>query len=701
MSLYIRATMANGENSQQLYLPVTVVFMAYGVFGQALFIDGFLTSDQDMARISVTTPLNINPEQIKLAEPKAAKYSGIEAKKDTKILDSDGKLVSKWGRRIDHFFDKKFINEEKSASRTRMYDFEKGMTKRRAEVLMEEVQEDQEGKNRSAHVDSILKLPDEIPKECTFFDKNQFRKLIESDTEVYLSHEINRCKSGAGLVALKKEVNRLKAGNKVPDTIIDSLNQKIHQQMEVLVEAMPKHLKSIPYDGDPRKDFNMAIKKCHAIENLLNAAEHIDRSLVYRYEKEICEMMANTFIRDVSEIKYFCLERNNLGENKQLSKDITNFREKTVKPFLNRFPLYAKKYCQKIQANTASATRELVNQHKIIPEPAGNLNNKMRRGSSVTGKTLTPLLQQNGQSNALLGLQPAAPITFKGASIDAEYNYQIIPEKDLDMIETLGQGAFGVVDLVVHRQTDQEFALKKVANDTARRNECAQMIRIQRAIASTGGSTKNIVNLVSLSRGRSDHKYALMEFGGQDLLKSSEEDGLFEGEELKTTFFQATRGISTLFKAGYQHHDIKPENILINTKGVVKICDFGLAKKMEGIKQVDSGTPCYMSPEKLYRLTNYPNDRADSWALGCTFAEMCLGGDPIMHVTKDMRSRKTPFKKAVAELEIMREDAYQKLLKKEGKQAADFFNALTELDPRKRLSPTEALEHPYFNSCYS
>ncbi len=47
-----------------------------------------------MTHLSKTTPLNINPEQIKLTGPKAAKYSGIEAKKGTKILDSNEKLVS-------------------------------------------------------------------------------------------------------------------------------------------------------------------------------------------------------------------------------------------------------------------------------------------------------------------------------------------------------------------------------------------------------------------------------------------------------------------------------------------------------------------------------------------------------------------------------------------------------------------------------
>ncbi|WP_257285834.1 hypothetical protein, partial [Endozoicomonas sp. SESOKO1] len=107
-----------------------------------------------MDRYNVTTPLNIDPEQIRLAEPKAAKYSGIEAGKATKTLDSHGKLVSHWGRNIKHSFDKTQIYKEKYGEKGSIHTFQKYMTERRVEVLMQKVQEDQEGKNRSNHVDS-------------------------------------------------------------------------------------------------------------------------------------------------------------------------------------------------------------------------------------------------------------------------------------------------------------------------------------------------------------------------------------------------------------------------------------------------------------------------------------------------------------------------------------------------------------------
>ncbi|WP_257285725.1 hypothetical protein, partial [Endozoicomonas sp. SESOKO1] len=117
-------------------------------------LEEFQIKDKKMEPFSVTTTLKINPEQIRLDKPKAAKYLGIKAQKDTRILDNHGKLVSKWGRSIRYFLGTIFTNKENSDTKKAIYDFQKGMTKRRVEILMKKVQEDQEGKNRSNHVDS-------------------------------------------------------------------------------------------------------------------------------------------------------------------------------------------------------------------------------------------------------------------------------------------------------------------------------------------------------------------------------------------------------------------------------------------------------------------------------------------------------------------------------------------------------------------
>lgn len=329
----------------------------------------------------------------------------------------------------------------------------------------------------------------------------------------------------------------------------------------------------------------------------------------------------------------------------------------------------------------------------VADQPYMNQN----KGAAVKGKTKTALFQRNPLSNEIPNLQPAAPITFKGATIDQQYNYPIVPAKDLLKVKKLGEGAFGTVDLVIHRHTNQRLALKMVGDDTERRKECAQLIKIQRAVARTGGNPNHIVNLISLSRGRSNQKYALLEYGGMNLYQSLKKDGCFNGSELKSTFHQAIKGVNTLFEAGYQHHDIKPENILIDGKGIVKICDFGIAEPLRRKTQNPNGTSWYMPLEKLYELNTLDNDRADSWSLGCTFAEMSLG-HPVIPVSDDMVKGGIPLEKAVDKIKKMKKKAYKQLLQKEGKEAAELFLSLTELNPANRLSPTEALSHSYFRA---
>ena len=84
------------------------------------------------------------------------------------------------------------------------------------------------------------------------------------------------------------------------------------------------------------------------------------------------------------------------------------------------------------------------------------------------------------------------------------------------------------------------------------------------------------------------------------------------------------------------HRDVKPDNLLVSKQGVVKLTDFGIARKYEGSeKQYTSGvvTRYYKPPEILFGSKNY--DKAiDMWGVGCVFAELMLGR-PIFPGTTD------------------------------------------------------------------
>ena len=78
-----------------------------------------------------------------------------------------------------------------------------------------------------------------------------------------------------------------------------------------------------------------------------------------------------------------------------------------------------------------------------------------------------------------------------------------------------------------------------------------------------------------------------------------------------------------MHKHGFFHRDLKPENILINKEGVVKICDFGLAREIRSRPPYTDyvATRWYRAPEIILKQPNY-NSPVDIFALGCIMAEL-------------------------------------------------------------------------------
>ncbi|WBA79985.1 hypothetical protein [Endozoicomonas sp. GU-1] len=315
--------------------------------------------------------------QIKLPDQKPARYVGIESGKDSKILDSHGKLVSKWGRKIENYLKIERINPEKYARSQKMHKFQESMTSRRVKLLTQEVQ------NTSDHIDSILMLPNEIPNDCEFISQKKFQKLVQSDVKRYLSYEIKSCNSGEKLLKLYEEVQRLGDHHRLPPKITDPLIKKIKDQMAILVEEMPNHLRSIDPGIEDTHTLELTKQKCEVVKGLYKAAKKIDYDLCKKHRKALRDMMVDIFTEDVEKVATLCKARNNLKENKYLSDQIIEVRNSIIYPFLEEADTKYNKYVNKVKKSTDIQIKDLEEQREIIPKIITRLNQKLTTASQI------------------------------------------------------------------------------------------------------------------------------------------------------------------------------------------------------------------------------------------------------------------------------------------------------------------------------
>lgn len=209
--------------------------------------------------------------------------------------------------------------------------------------------------------------------------------------------------------------------------------------------------------------------------------------------------------------------------------------------------------------------------------------------------------------------------------------YQDIELLDLKIVDTLGVGGFGRVELVQHKkQKELTFALKYLK----------KIDMIQQQQQDHAYNEKNIqmscdsIFIVRMYKTYRDNKYLffLMEscLGG-DLWSLLQKQKGRRFEERTARFFAASvlEALAYLHERDIVYRDLKPENLLLDIRGYLKLTDFGFAKKLgsRGKAYTFAGTPEYVAPEIIL---NRGHDRAvDYWALGIFIFELLVGKTPF------------------------------------------------------------------------
>lgn len=189
-------------------------------------------------------------------------------------------------------------------------------------------------------------------------------------------------------------------------------------------------------------------------------------------------------------------------------------------------------------------------------------------------------------------------------------------------------------------------------------------------------------------------------------------------KHIKLYSYQIARGMLYLHALGICHRDVKPSNILVDPNtGVLKICDFGSAKKLEQ-SQPSISYICsrfYRAPELIVGCTQYTT-QIDIWGLGCVMGEMLIGKavfqgqEPLLQLREISKLLGPPDKRFIFFSNPSYDgplfskplftgnpsSRFEKHFGQAGPEGIDLLMKVLVYEPERRLSPRRILAHPFF-----
>jgi cyclin-dependent kinase 2 len=282
-------------------------------------------------------------------------------------------------------------------------------------------------------------------------------------------------------------------------------------------------------------------------------------------------------------------------------------------------------------------------------------------------------------------------------------------------LEKLGEGNYGCVYKARDKENGEIVALKKIklsADDEGVPSTALREIALLQDL-----HHPNVISLHDVIF-EQDKLYLSFPFLDKDLRRYMDCCGELPAMVTKYFIHQILQGLEACHNRRILHRDLKPQNVLVDRKGEIKIADFGLARTwnhgfMKTITH-EVATLWYRAPEILMGIRTY-TAAVDLWSIGCILAELS-NDDPLFPGDSEIAtlflmfqllgtcgeqnwpgvSSLPDFKATFPQWQMKNSDHWNQRFPKLGELGIDLLKRMLTFDPAKRVTATAALRHPYF-----